>query len=278
MRQCVQLGELTGHFVSKQDKNISILQQIFAVLRDLSMNKAADSIVFAPLAQFLTNLRITVWYQSLLSNIEEDIDKNVETNLYIMREDLIFPLISCVERCQRFVMKMMDSTDMPCYDLWENFIFFFNLFLQANFFYRNMFDLQYISIQSFELSEETRELRDQVFGSKFLTIWDNLLEAAMEWNGMKLMSLGFPMQELLEIYCDGQLQRTCNVCSADIQVSVFYPYFIFGYDGYDIVGPEEHQDESLVNKLTEIVRIFEKDCPFIAFGQESFDILEVFFT
>merc|ERR1711936_1449158 len=71
-----------------------------------------------------------------------------------------------------------DISGASLFELWKSFILFFNLFLQANFFYRNMFDLQHISSESFELSEHTLELRDQVFGSNFLDIWDNMLESA----------------------------------------------------------------------------------------------------
>jgi len=258
VRQCVQLGELTGHFVSKLDKNISILQQIFVMIRDLceDVDEYVYPYVLVPLAKSLTSLRVTVWFQSLLSATEEDLDKAVESDLYVMREDIIFPLMYNIARCQRFVVTMMGPV---CMQLWEYFIFFLNLFFQANSFYRNLFDLQYISSESFELSEETRELKEQVFGSNFLTIWDKLLDAANDRDEI------IPLEELLKMYCDGELKRSCDICSAEIQVPAFYPYFLLGSD---LFGPDEERG-SLDDRLVEIVNLFEKeeeDMPFIAFG------------
>jgi len=261
VRQCVQLGELTGHFVSKLDKNISILQQIFAKIRLLceDVDEYVDPYVLVPLAKSLTSLRLTVWYQSLLSATEEDLDKDVESNLYWMREQIVFPLMSNIARCQRFVVTMMGSV---CMKLWEYFIFFLNLFFQANSFYRNLFDLQYISSESFELSEETRELKEQVFGSKFLTIWDKLLDAANDRDEI------IPLEELLKIYCDGELKRPCDICSAEIQVSAFYPYFLLASD---LFGPDEERG-SLDDRLKEIVKLFDEekeDLHFVAFGPKQ---------
>ena len=256
VRQCVQLGELTGHFVSKLDKNISILQQIFAVFQEISKDQISDPYIFVCLARSLTSLRVVVWYQSLLSKTEEDIDKNVEGNLWRMRVDILFPLITSVVRCQKFVVPIIRSV---CDKLWESFIFFLNIFLQATSFYKTMFDLQYIHSESFELSKETRELRDQVFGSKFLTIWETLLEAAND----KMI----PMEELLEIYCDGPLQRTCGICSTDIKVSSFYPYGIMGSEMY---GTKEDPDDILRDELADFLRLFEKWRPFISFCQKQY--------
>jgi len=271
VRQCVPLGEVTGYYVSKQDKNISILQQILALLRESYVDeKRADSGTgsISNLAQSLTTLRITVWYQSLLSNTEEDIDKNVEINFYEMRKDILLPLLSNIVKCQKFVLEMVvdinesdeeDVSSASLLDLWESFILFFNLFLLANFFYRNMFDLQHISSESFELSDHTSELRDQVFGSNFLAIWDNMLEAAKN----KII----PLKELLEIYCDGQLHRTCDVCSDDIQVSTFYPFHIVATP---IFGAAEEQGEDVINdrgKLTLLPTM--KDFPYISFGEKQ---------
>jgi len=311
VRQCVPLGEITGHYVSKQDKNISILQQILSLLRELCLEDGADSQKgpFSKLAQCLSTLRIIVWYQSLLSKTEEEIDKNVETNLYEMREDLLFPLLSNLVKCQTSVLEMVvdiiesdkediesdeediesdeediesdeedieydeediesdeediESEDIECeswaflLDLWESFILFFNIFLQANFFYRNMFDLQHISSESFEHSEHTLELRGLVFGSNFLTIWDNMLEAAKD----KII----PMKELLEIYCDGQLHRTCDVCSAEIQISTFWPFYVLASD---VFGAEEDQGEDVKIDRCRIMQLFMKNynSPCISFG------------
>jgi len=259
VRQCVSLGELTGQFVSKHDKNISILQQMLALLRELYVDAGAGSRTgpFTKLAQCLTNLRITVWYQSLLSKTEEEIDKTSETNFYIMKEYLLFPLLSNIAKCQTFVVEMLVANeDNSLRDLWESFILFFNLFLQANFFYRNMFDLQHISSESFELSEHTLELRDQVFGSNFLTIWDNMLEAAKD----KIV----PMKELLAIYCDGQLNRTCYICSAEIHVSSFYPFYVVSSDMYGGDQRGVNADEFRISQL------FTRDLPCIIFGEKEY--------
>ena len=133
-----------------------------------------------------------------------------------------------------------------------SFILFFNLFLHANFFYRNLFDLQHISRESFELSEYTLELRDQVYGSNFLAIWDNMLEAAKD----KIV----PMKELLAIYCDGQLNRTCYICSAEIHVSSFYPFYVVSSDMYDQRGV--NADEFRISQL------FTRDLPCIIANQD----------
>jgi len=269
VRQCVPLGEITGHYVSKQDKNIAILQQMLALLQELYVDKGAYSRTgpFSKLAESLTTLRITVWSQSLLSNTEEDIDKNVETNFYEMREELLFPLLSNIVKCQTFVLEMvvdtieLDEEDISwasLLDLWKSFILFFNIFLQANFFYRNMFDLQHISSESFEPSEHTLELRDQVYGSNFLTIWDNMLKAAED----KII----PMKELLEIYCDGQLHRTCSVCSAEIQVSTFYAFHVLASDMF---GSEEEKGWDVGIDQFKIAKLFMENSPHISFGEKQ---------
>jgi len=270
VRQCVPLGEVTGHYVSKHDKNVSILQQILALLRELYVDEGADlrTDPFSKLARCLTNIRITIWYQSLLSNTEEDIDKNLEINFHEMREDLLFPLLSNIVKCQELVAEMVidisesyveDISWKSLHDLWESFILFFNLFLQANFFYRNMFDLQHISSESFELSEHTLELRDQVYGSNFLAIWESMMEAAKDKMIQK--------KELLKIYCDGQLHRTCDVCSAEIEVSAFYPFYVLASDMF---GGSEQRGENVKKDQFRIVELFLKNSPYISFGVKKY--------
>jgi len=216
IRHFAPIGELSGQFVSKHDQNISILQQIFLKIPAVYQVSDTNSL-YGPISKGLAHLRVAVWYQSLFAHTEEEIDMNADVDIYNLRDHLLYPLMSNIVKYHK-IMKECEINNDGVYKWWTTFIFFLNLFFQGNFFYRIMYDLQFIKEESFGMSEETLELKDYVYKSNFLEIWQKLLDVVMD----KMV----PFNDLLEIYCNGQLIHKCHQCSNHIKVATFSPGFL----------------------------------------------------
>ena len=112
----------------------------------------------------------------------------------------------------------VDDRDKHVYKWWSSFIFFLNLYLEACFFYKFIFDIQFIKDEDFEEDEQIQNVKDLVSQNTFLETWTKLLDACTE----KMV----PFNDLLQMYCGGKLERQCNVCSDNISVSTFNPSFL----------------------------------------------------
>ena len=104
------------------------------------------------------------------------------------------------------------------YKWWSTFIFFLNLFFQANYFNRVLYSLQFLNSETLEKSEGQLELNDFVLNNNFLITWERLLAAVTD----KMI----PFEDLVRIYCEGQLNRKCDHCSTKIKVVTFTPGFL----------------------------------------------------
>jgi len=209
-------------YISKQDKNLAIIQQIFIKIDHVypngrhHPNSVVRTDLFRSVVESLAEMRSIVWFQSLRANTEEEIDIYSSMEINRKSQDVLIPLLtSIIESHQAMTQYEMNDRE---YKWWTSFIFFLNLFFHANFFYENMYDLQFINEENFDASEETLELKDHVFRSNFLEMWSKLLDMAVN----KMV----PFEELLQIYCAGQLSRKCGDCSRKIKVVTFLPYFL----------------------------------------------------
>jgi len=247
----VSTGELTGQFISKHDKNIAILQQIWVKIRAVYPKLFDGNKLYANIAIYLSQLRIMVSFESFTSYSEDENDKNTAVEMFSMSKELLIPLLYHVNKFHQS-MRKYKKTEKGDYKWWTSFIFFLNLFFQANFFYRIMFDLQCISAKIFEMSEETIALRDSACGSNFPDIWTKLLDLAIN----KMV----PFQELLETYCDGNLNRKCGVCSRKTRVTTFHPFYITT----ELI--ENPKNDKLVKELAVLASTFAVGRSYVEFG------------
>ena len=221
VRDYISLGELGGQFVSKMDKNLSILQHIAVKLNRLYPSEI-DQEHFDSMVRALLFLRDDLHNTSTIYPNEVQIDafvcrfqdfkiKTVDTS---KKEDVWrFLLQSAV---WYHALQKIDNDDN--YKWWSSFTFFLNLYLEACYFYKVIFDIQFIKDEDFGDNEHIQSVKALVSQNNFLETWSKLLDSCTE----KMV----PFNDLLQMYCGGKLERECNVCSDNISVSTFNPFFL----------------------------------------------------
>jgi len=246
----VSVGEMTGKFISKQDKTLSILQQIFLKISAVHPEPFKTNSLSGQILGCLTHLRGIVWSQSLTSNLEEEIDSNAEIEIFHLGKNLLNSLLVNVVKFHPTMICFEEQDGI--YKWWSTFIFFLNIFFQANYFYRVLSSLQFLSSETLEKSEGQLELNDFVVNNNFLMTWERLLAAVTD----KMI----PYEDLLGIYCEGQLYRECGHCSTKIQVETFTP----GYLATDMLG--EGADFSLILGISSVLGTFTKNQCAVTYG------------
>jgi len=179
-------------------------------------NAFVSTKLFRSVVESLAEMRAKLWFESFRANTEEEIDIDSTNSFKFECQDELITLLSSIVESHQAMSKYEMNYGVNKW--WTSFIFFLNLFFHANFFYENMYDLQFIKEESFDASEETLELKDHVFRSNFLEMWSKLLDMAVD----KMV----PFEDLLQIYCAGQLSRKCGDCSKNIKVVTFFPFFL----------------------------------------------------
>ena len=123
-------GEITGKFISKQDKTLSILQQIFLKISAVHPEPFKNNSLSGQILSCLTHLRDIVWSQSLTSNLEEEIDSNAEIEIFHLGKNLLNSLLASVVKYHPTMIRFEEQDGV--YNWWSTFIFFLNLFFQQS--------------------------------------------------------------------------------------------------------------------------------------------------
>jgi len=178
-------------------------------------SKNCDKIGSALLA-----LRNIIRYTSLMVCTEDQIDSFASKNMKKYGN-----YTNLCEGFFQFVIEhheLMWHNENPdgVYKWWSSFIFFLNLFFEARSFYITIFDIMFIKDEEFENCEPGLRVKEFISKNNFMLTWTRLLYSSTA-------SLA-PFNDLLEIYCDGELERKCKVCSDNIRISTFHPSFLIG--------------------------------------------------
>ena len=256
VQDCIGLGELSGQFISKMDKNISILQHISVKLHRVYPHDI-DHEFFGSMVAALLTLRNNVRFTSLIFSNEVQIDVNAcklldseyRENIGLPEKqdvwEFLFQSVIVYQEFNRIYDDYGDHDDneddalapgadgddydsdvydddtdddeVKVYKWWSSFIFFLNLYFEASFFYKFIFDIQFIKNKKIKDSTLLR-VKEVVSQNNFMDIWTKLLDACTE----KMV----PFNDLLQIYCGEKLERECSVCSDRISVSTFSPTFL----------------------------------------------------
>ena len=217
---CIPLGEVTGQYVSKHEKNISILQQIIFKISAVYPVAVSQGDFYHEIFTSLVLLRLANWQASMQYPTEDKIDHQMSSKLpgfCFENEEVIMRKVVEIHNSM-----MKEEQQDGVFRWWSSFLLFLELRQDAQFFFRSIFELQKLSDQTFDKFSSKLNLKDVVRNNNFFHVWESLLTSVT----YQMM----PFSDLIKMLCDGQVDRKCEICAKDITITTFHPQFHFMQD------------------------------------------------
>lgn len=230
---CISLGELTGNFISKHEKKICILQQIFFKVRS-DRRRPINIDFFKGIFWTLGQLREKVWKVSLEYHAENYLDYQMSIWGPNAIQKLDADVVTNVINLHGSMMKAEHQGGNLKW--WSSFLLFLQLRNDEKYFYRSIFELQKISDETFDKFQSNLKLKQIVRNNNFFPVWETLLSSASD----QLPEYS----QLIKMLCEGQVERKCEVCSTEITVTSFYPQL-------DVDNEQSESVENLRNQFVE---------------------------